>query len=154
MPETRTVIKRNHEGVHVWQYEGEVVEIGDHFICIQARFNRDKADIGVMIFRRDDLMTEWFYDDRWYNVFKVQDGDGLKGYYCNITRPAEFTATTIAADDLALDVFVSPAGEITLLDEDEFAELPLSDDERQAAHDAIAHIRRLVSLRETPFNFD
>ncbi len=156
MGDTRTIIKRDHLGAFVWQYEGEVVTQGAYFVCIQARFNRDKADIGVMVFRRGDVMTEWFYDDRWYNIFKVQDdtGERLKGYYCNITRPAEITDTTIAADDLALDVFVSPKGEITLLDEDDFAALPLSDDERQSALDAIEQIRALVSKRETPFDFE
>ncbi|MEQ8672194.1 MAG: DUF402 domain-containing protein [Aggregatilineales bacterium] len=153
MADTRTVIKRDHQGGFVWQYEGEVVERGAKFICIQARFNRDIADIGVMVFRRDDLMTEWFYADRWYNVFKVQDASGerLKGYYCNVTRPAEITDETIAADDLALDVFVSPAGEIILLDEDEFAELPLNDNERQAALDAVEKIRTLVKMNTAPF---
>ena len=155
MGDTRTIIKRDHQGGFVWQYEGEVVGRGANFICIQARFNRDKADIGVMVFRRDDLMTEWFYTDRWYNVFKVQDASGerLKGYYCNITRPAEITDETIAADDLALDVFVSPEGEITLLDEDEFAELPLNADERHAARDAVEEIRMLVKTSTAPFTF-
>ena len=155
MGETRTVIKRDHQGGFVWQYEGEVVDSGADFVCIQARFNRDKADIGVMVFMRDDLMTEWFYADRWYNVFKVQDdsGERLKGYYCNITRPAEITEATIAADDLALDVFVNPEGDITLLDEDEFAKLPLSDADRQAALESVEEIRMLVKTRTAPFIF-
>ena len=109
----------------------------------------------VMVFRRGDVMTEWFYDDRWYNVFKVEDdtGERLKGYYCNITRPAEISESTIAADDLALDVFVSPEGEITLLDEDDFAALPLTDEERQSAREAVEQIRTLLSKRESPFDF-
>lgn len=155
MGETRIIIKRDHRGAFIWQYEGEVIEQGTHFVCIQARFNRDKADISVMVFRRGDVMTEWFYDDRWYNVFKVEDdtGERLKGYYCNITRPAEISESTIAADDLALDVFVSPEGEITLLDEDDFAALPLTDEERQSAREAVNQIRTLVIKRESPFDF-
>ena len=35
--------------------------------------------------------------------------------------------TVIQADDLALDMFIAPNGAITVLDEDEFAALPLDD---------------------------
>lgn len=154
MSEQITVIKRDHNGVFVWKYSGTVIARDESSVCIEARFNRDKADIGVMIFERDDLMTEWFYSTRYYNVFKVQSSDGerLKGYYCNITRPAEITATTICADDLALDVFVSPNGEVILLDEDEFASLNLAEEERHNALDAVAQIRALVRSGDMPFD--
>lgn len=148
-----TVIKRDHLSAEVWRYQGVEIERSAKHMCIQARFNRDSADIGVMVFERNDLMTEWFYTNRWYNVFMVQDAGGarLKGYYCNITRPAVITAATIAADDLALDVFVSPTGKITLLDEDEFAALPLPESDIQAAWGAVAQIRSAVAAREHPF---
>lgn len=153
MPEI-TVIKRDHTGKQVWRYTGEIIDSGANSVCLQARFNRDYADIGVLVFERGDLMTEWFYRDRWYNIFKVQDGDGerLKGYYCNITRPAEITAQTVAADDLALDVVVNPSGEITVLDEDEFAAIDIPDADRRAALDAVAQLRQAVQNRVPPFD--
>ncbi len=154
MSEQIAVIKRDHKGAFVWEYLGIIIARDESFVCIEARFNRDKADIGVIVFERDDLMTEWFYNDRWYNVFKVQSTDGkhLKGYYCNITRPAEITADTVAADDLALDVFVSPKGEVTLLDEDEFASLNITEEERHNALDAVQEIRELVRVQAVPFD--
>lgn len=149
-----TVKKLNHRGEQVWQYAGEEVARGETWVCVQARFNRSDVDAGVVVFRRGDLMTEWFYTDRWYNVFRLQDVDDgrLKGWYCNITRPAVLTATTVAADDLALDVFVSPSGELTLMDEDEFAALDLSPDDQAAVWSAVDALREAVASRQPPFD--
>jgi protein associated with RNAse G/E len=112
------------------------------------------VDVGYVVFRRGDVMTEWFYSDRWYNIFRIEDvEDGrLKGWYCNITRPAHITADVIAAADLALDVFVTPTGNFYLLDEDEFEALDLSMDERMSVVNAVDSLRRLVGTRAAPFN--
>ncbi|NDJ59617.1 MAG: DUF402 domain-containing protein [Chloroflexi bacterium] len=149
-----TVIKRDHRGQYQWDYSGHVIARGPRWVCLQARFNRADYDAGYVVFQRDDLFTEWFYSDRWYNIFKLQAvADGrLKGWYCNITRPATITADQVSADDLALDVFVRPSGEILLLDEDEFAALDLPDAERQAAWAAVGALRAAVAARTPPFD--
>jgi hypothetical protein len=153
-----TVIKRRHDGLPVFRYDGEVVEQSESFVFLRAYFGRDDVATDYITYRRGDLFLEWFYADRWYNVFKIFDvGDGrLKGWYCNITRPAVITSTpervTVYADDLELDVFVFPNGEVLLLDEDEFAALALSDDERRAALDAVREIRRLAARGAAPFD--
>lgn len=149
-----TVLKRDHCGTVVFQYQGTVVDRGEGWVCIQARVSFERADVGAFIIQRNDLMTEWFYTDRYYNVFRVQDGitGQLKGWYCNITRPAEIDDHHAAADDLALDVVVTPTGEVVLLDEDEFAALELSEPEQIAAWHAVDTIRRLVAARRMPFN--
>ncbi len=148
-----TVYKHDHRGRPVWHYRGTVVERGADWLRLHAYFGRELVDIGLVTFRKGDLMVEWFYADRYYNVFQIHDGDGgpIKGWYCNITRPAEITADTVAADDLALDVFVSPQGKITLLDEDEFDELQLDPAEQAAALAAVDEIRQRVRQRQGPF---
>jgi len=148
-----TVYKHDHRGRPVWHYTGTVVERGADWLRLHAYFGRELVDIGLVTFRKGDLMVEWFYADRYYNVFQIHDGDGgpIKGWYCNITRPAEITADTVTADDLALDVFVSPQGEITLLDEDEFDELQLDPAEQAAALAAVDEIRERVRQRQGPF---
>jgi uncharacterized protein len=148
-----TVYKRDHRGRPVWHYTGTVAERGPDWVRLHAYFGRELVDIGLVTFRRGDLMVEWFYADRYYNVFQLHDGDGgpIKGWYCNITRPADITADTVAADDLALDVFVSPRGEITVLDEDEFAALELDPAEQAAALAAVDEIRGHVRQRQGPF---
>jgi predicted RNA-binding protein associated with RNAse of E/G family len=149
-----TIIKQNHHGEKVWSYPGEVAARGETWVCITAPFSGTAdRDLGYVVFRRSDTFYEWHYSDRWYNVFKIFDSDGrLKGWYCNVTRPALITEDTIRADDIALDVFVYPNREILVLDEDEFAALNLPPDEQRAAWEAVETIRRLVAAGESPFD--
>lgn len=154
-----TVIKQDHNGGFVLQYDGELVERGDQSVCIEAYFSRDYV-APYVTFRKSDRMTEWFYADRCYNIFRIEDVETkqLKGWYCNFTTPATFTfdeATdhvTVRSNDLALDVFVDPHGKITLLDEDEFAALNLPDDQVDAVIHATEQLRKLVMMRSAPFD--
>lgn len=148
-----TVYKRNHLGETVWHYKGNVVDRGENWICLVALFNAPETDMGFVIFRQGDVFTEWFYEDRWYNVFRVEDslGGELKGWYCNITRPATITDDSVWADDLALDIFVMPNGSVIVLDEAEFDALSLPIDERIAALRAVESIRNAVRNRDAPF---
>ena len=149
-----TIVKRSHTGETLVEYSGDVVERGETWVCVRATFNHDDKVRDYVTFRRGDTFIEWHYADRWYNVFEMHDvSDGhLKGWYCNITRPAEISDSRVIADDLALDAFVSPDGSILVLDEDEFADLNISAEERRLALMAIEEIRGMVARRESPFN--
>lgn len=149
-----TVIKNDADGNEELSYTGIVREQGENFVRLDAIFQFSDRDLGYIHIRKGDLFTEWFYDDRWYNVFRVQDveTEQLKGWYCNITRPADITDTHVSADDLALDVFVYPDGRTLILDEDEFADLDLTDTDRQQAWDAVETIKQLVASRTSPFD--
>ena len=148
------IVKRDHNGNQKIKYSAIVLEQTDHWVCVEAYFQLDAVDIGLIVFCKGDRMVEWFYKDRCFNIFQVEDGDTrqIKGWYCNITRPPEFTPESIAADDLALDVFVSPSGEVTVLDEDEFAALDLTEDEQQQAHEAILTLKEMVKKRDGAFS--
>jgi len=148
-----TVEKRDYLGKTLIRYQGEVIERSTHHVCLVAHFGLNDVDAGYVVFRKGDTMTEWFFSDRWYNIFKLQDveEDRLKGWYCNITRPAVISESLIHADDLALDVFVSPQGAFSVLDEDDFAALDLSAEERRAASNAVEALREAVRSRTGTF---
>lgn len=149
-----TVYKRDHRGVVVWHYRGVIVDSGPTWVCLKANFDLDEADLGFVVFRRGDVFTEWFFSDRWYNIFRVYDSANgiLKGWYCNITRPADIKPGSVAADDLELDVYIMPNGTTILLDEQEFDALNLPMAERMAALRAVESIRYAVSRRQFPFH--
>jgi|SRR5690606_14893507 len=149
-----TIYKLNHLGEEVLDYSGELVERAENYVCLRAMFGFETRNLGYVTLKKGDVFTEWFYTDRWYNVFKVEDADTgqLKGYYCNITRPASISETSVKADDLALDVFVHPNGKIRILDEDEYDDLPLSDEERRNVQQAIQQIEYLIQNAITPFH--
>jgi uncharacterized protein len=149
-----TVEKHNHLGEPVVQYQGEVLKRTDQSVCLRAIYNRPESDFGFVVFRPGDLFIEWFYSDRWYNIFQVHEGESarIKGWYCNVTRPAYIAEDVISADDLEVDVFVFPNGNIALLDEEEFSQLDLPTEERMEALHAIQSIRQAVTNRQPPFD--
>lgn len=155
-----TVYKLDEEGREVWSYPATVLERGEQCLQVEAFFDRDWVDLGFVVFRRGDRFVETYYGDRWYNVFAVygsRDGDGpggepwrFKGWYCNVCRPAEITSNAVRCEDLALDVWVTPQGETTVLDEDEFAELDLSQEERKRGRQALDRILELAQRQQLP----
>lgn len=149
-----TVVKTDHTGREVWRYDGHTLERDATRLVLEARFNRDDIDLGYVKFRRGDRFVEYFYADRWYNVFAIHDvdDDHLKGYYCNVTRPAVLGDGVVRADDLALDVFVFPDGRTQVMDEEEYAALPLTLDERQHALAAVTELQRRARNAEPPFD--
>ena len=149
-----TIIKRDAQGDNELSYHGVLFECCDEHVCIDAVFGFADRDLGYMRLRRGDLFREWFFRDRWFNIFRVQDGrDGqLRGWYCNITRPPQFGVDWIAAEDLCLDVFVCPDGRTLLLDEEDFDRLRLPQVEQDAAQEAVQAIREMVRSRTPPFD--
>jgi predicted RNA-binding protein associated with RNAse of E/G family len=53
---------------------------------------------------------------------------------------------------MALDLWVAPDGETQVLDEDEFAALPLTSSERDVARQALAELQEMVARGAAPFD--
>lgn len=149
-----TVTKQDAHGAPVLTYDGVVIARGETWVCLDAVFSRADVTARYVTFRRGDRMREWFFSDRWFNIFELHDvdDDRIKGWYCNVTRPAALTAHSVAAHDLALDVFIAPDGILTLLDEDEFAALDLPAHDRTQALAAVEQLRAWVMARRAPFD--
>lgn len=147
-----TVIKRDHHSRETLRYTGALVAQGTNYACLRAPFMLSDRDLGYVTLCQGDVFTEWFYTDRWYNVFRIEDRttQALKGWYCNFTRPAQITAGVIAADDLALDLFVYPDGRTLLLDEAEFYALCLEAAETTQVLAAVQALMALAAARIPP----
>lgn len=102
------------------------------------------------------LSTEYFWTDRWYNVFRFREPRGeLRNYYCNVTMPAVYDAGVLSFIDLDIDVLVRPDFSYSILDMDEFddnaARFAYPQELQRRAHDALAEIISLVEARGFPF---
>lgn len=148
-----TVHKLNILGQTVTSYSARVIERAPRRVALDARWTRPALDLGYVTFETGDRFVEWFYADRWYNVFEIHAADGrLKGWYCNVAEPARITTTEVRCRDLLLDLWVSPDGTTQTLDEEEFAEeTHLSTAERELAMRALDELRELVCRRAPPF---
>lgn len=64
-------------------------------------------DFGFVRFEPGDVFVEHFWRTRWFAVKEVWSGGGvLKGWYCDVTRPAVVRGGEIVVDDLDLDLWV------------------------------------------------
>ncbi|MEW2247698.1 MULTISPECIES: DUF402 domain-containing protein [unclassified Streptomyces] len=118
-------------------------------IAVRAPWAGDTVrDFGFVRFEAGDVFTEYYWRDRWYSVKEVRDAaGGLKGWYCDITRPATLTGTELVVEDLDLDLWRSADGrDVRRLDEDEFAASGLSERDPRAAAAAVAALDTLEAL--------
>jgi len=152
MREKIIVDKLNPQGELTWRYEGEVIERGVDWLTLEAFFDRDDRPFMNTSLKRGDRFMETYYTDRRYNVFEIFDRDdgALKGYYCNITRPARFVDGRVEYVDLFLDLWVSVNGEQTVLDEDEFLAADLDEETRQFARDALKELQTVFKSKRPP----
>lgn len=146
------VRKLDSEGREVTAYPGRVVARTPASVVLDTRWERPPLDLGYVVLEPGDRWRERFYADRWYNVFEIHAADGrLKGWYCNICRPARITETEVSAEDLALDLWVDSGGRVMELDKEEFAALPLAAGERAAGLAALAWLREQAAQGLEPF---
>ena len=145
-----TVSKRNEHNLETWRYKARLLEDKDSRIVLEARFDREDTRLHGMILAKGDRFVETYYTNRWYNTFEIhaREDDQLRGWYCNIGKPAEFDGQVLSYIDLALDLLVFPDGRQIILDEDEFAELDITDQVRQQALNALANLRSLFRDKE------
>lgn len=135
--------KKNPAGEVVYEYEGEELRRDETSIVLEALFTRDDMPFMDVVFKKGDRFIEYYYSDRWYNIFAVYDRDDghLKGWYCNIGKPAVIEDGIVSYVDLALDLWVSRTGEQTDLDADEFEAMGLPDDLRNSALQGLAELK-------------
>lgn len=148
-----TVHKLSPQGEELWRYEGIVLSQDASSLTLEAHYDREGEDFHGLTLRRGDRFVETHYSDRWYNVFAVFDVDTgqLKGWYCNIVRPATLERGQVWSVDLALDLVVLPDGKWTTLDEDEFAALKMAPGERFQAMWALERLKEQADRLEGEF---
>lgn len=100
---------------------------------------------------------EYYWLDRWYNVFRFAQPDGqLRNYYCNLNVPATLADNVLSYVDLDLDILVEPDFSYRILDVEEFernTELYGYSAEVQAnARQALDDLVRMIETRAFPFN--
>ncbi|MFI6082306.1 DUF402 domain-containing protein [Streptomyces sp. NPDC051217] len=119
-----------------------VADDGAHVVVRAPWAAEGVRDFGFVRFEPGDVFTEHYWRDRWYAVKEVRTGDGiLKGWYCDVTRPAVVSGRgpgelryELLVEDLDLDLWASADGGTVLrLDEDEFEESGLAERDPVAA---------------------
>ncbi|MFK0293501.1 DUF402 domain-containing protein [Streptomyces sp. NPDC090442] len=129
------------------RYPATVVSDDGTCAVVRARWARPTVrDFGFVRFEPGDVFIEHYWRDRWYAVKEVRDADDtVKGWYCDVVRPALIGADGIEVEDLDLDLWQSADGARVLrLDEDEFAQSGIE----ARDPDAAAQARRALDTLE------
>ncbi|MEU9060677.1 DUF402 domain-containing protein [Streptomyces sp. NPDC048430] len=151
-PENALSVKLVKAGSTKIRYPAALVRDDGTRITVRAPWAAPHArDFGFVRFEPGDVLTEHYWRDRWYAVKEVRTGGGqLKGWYCDVTRPAVLRGTELLVEDLDLDLWVSADGSSVLrLDEDEFEESGLAARDPSAAQAAVRALDELEHLART-----
>ena len=123
-----------------------ICDDADHIVVCAPWAGPPSCDLGFTRFEQGDVFTEHYWRRRWYSIKEVRDDSGvLKGWYCDVCRPAIVRRDALVVPDLDLDLWLS-ADRATLLrlDEDEFAASGLQQRDPEAA----GHARRALDELE------
>ncbi|MEU7009533.1 DUF402 domain-containing protein [Streptomyces sp. NPDC046332] len=131
------------------RYPAEVLADDGTRLAVRAPWAAEGVrNFGFVRFEPGDVFVEHYWRDRWYAVKEVRSSDGtLKGWYCDVTRPAEVEGAKVVVEDLDLDLWVSADGsEVLRLDEDEFQASGLAASDPEAAARAVDALDELELL--------
>ena len=146
------VQKKDPAGEVKHEYEGVVLSRDEHSIKLEALFDRPDMPFMDVVFKNGDRFVEYYYTDRWYNIFVIHDrnDESIKGWYCNIGLPAVIEDGMVSYVDLALDLWVSADGKQTVLDEEEFEKLELNEEWRIGALKGLDELKQLFLNNKPP----
>lgn len=106
--------------------------------------------------RRGTGTIEYYWCDRWYNIFRFLEPDGAtKLFYCNLNTPLTIEGHVLSYIDLDIDILVRPDFSYQVLDLEEFA----ANAERYAypeylkakVNEALATLVSMIKTRQFPF---
>jgi len=146
------VQKKNLAGEVIYEYEGELLSRDENSVKLEALFDRADMPFMDVVFKTGDRFVEYYFTDRWYNIFVIHDRatEKIKGWYCNVGKPAIIEDGAVSYVDLALDLWVSADGRQTVLDEDEFEVLKLNEELRTGALQGLDELKQLFLKGKPP----
>jgi hypothetical protein len=130
-----TIVKLAPDGSEAARYRGEVVgHRPDSWLVVLATWSHRTIELGGLSFCPGDTLVEWFSPRHPFNAFAVfSAADRLKGWYANVTHPAQLDTATdppvLFWHDLYVDLVGLPDGSFTLRDDDELLASGLADSE-------------------------
>jgi protein associated with RNAse G/E len=158
---------QNHVIVHVLKYDkqpyrkwtGRITRREGSLIVLDAEFETDVAHDLFGFINRGTRTVEYYWLDRWYNVFRfLTDDGGTSLYYCNVSMPPALAADTLTYVDLDIDVLVQPDFTYRVLDMEEFevnsARYGYSAEVKDNAESALRELTSLIASRQFPFQAD
>lgn len=138
-------------------WECQLIERNDPLLVLVGDFGHDVEHPDLGSIAKGTISYEYYWLDRWYNVFKFQEPDGdFRNFYCNINLPPTFENDVLDYVDLDIDVLVWPDGTTKTLDVDDFevnaTKFVYPEELRAKAFETLSELLELIAKREFPFD--
>ena len=148
---------RKYDGREHRRWRARVAKQEGSLLILDAVFEEEIEHGLLGTIALGTVSTEYYWLDRWYNVFRFSDSSGkLKSFYCNINEPPSFDGHVLSYIDLDIDVLVAPDLTYKVLDLDDFEanaeRFAYPEDVQANAHRALTELTRLIEARAFPFN--
>ncbi|MGI8544991.1 MAG: DUF402 domain-containing protein [Aridibacter sp.] len=118
-----TINSRKHDGRIHRTWKADLIEQQDSLLVFVGEFENEVKHNNLGVIRRGTVSYEYYWLNRWYNVFRFHEPDGdLRNFYCNINMPPTFENNILNYVDLDLDILVWKDFSYEILDEDEYKE--------------------------------
>jgi uncharacterized protein len=148
---------QKYDGAEHRRWPARIAKVIGPLLILDAVFDAEIQHDLLGTIASGTISTEYYWLDRWYNVFRFSDPDQtLKNFYCNINVPPSFDGRILSYIDLDIDVLVDPDLRYKVLDEDDFEQnakhypYPLA--VQAQARAALAELITLIESRSFPFN--
>jgi protein associated with RNAse G/E len=146
-----------YDGLEHRRWPARIAKIDGPLLVLDAVFEDEIEHDLLGTISSGTISTEYYWLDRWYNVFRFSDPSGkLKNYYCNVNQPPSFDGRVLSYIDLDIDVLVAPDLTYKILDVEDFEEnarrYAYPDEVQANAHRAVDELTGLIESRAFPFN--
>jgi protein associated with RNAse G/E len=146
-----------YDGVEYRRWHARIARREGSLIALDAAFEFDVQHHLLGDIPRGTRTIEYYWLDRWYNVFQFLETDGsTRLYYCNINMPPTLAGGVLSYIDLDIDVLVQPDWSYEVLDKDEFEQnaeaFGYPPETVTAAHAAVRELVNLIETRHFPFS--
>jgi protein associated with RNAse G/E len=120
-PMTIIVNSRKYDGTITRSWNADLASVRPHFLKLLGRFEADIEHPNLGLIKEGTISHEYFWTDRWYNVFRFHEPTGeLRNYYLNLTMPPTYSKGVLDYVDLDIDILVWPDGRCDVLDQEDF----------------------------------
>ena len=148
---------RKYDGSEHRRWPARVAKFEGPLLVLDAVFDEEINHDLLGTISAGTRSTEYYWLDRWYNVFRFHDAGGqLRNFYCNVNQPPSFDGRVLSYIDLDIDVLVAPDLTYQILDRDDFeANARLYGYNEEVVSNAQRALDALTTLIETrAFPFD
>ena len=138
-------------------WKAELIEQTNSLLIFVGEFETEVNHSHLGVIRRGTISYEFYWLDRFYNVFRFEEPDGaFRNFYCNVNLPPKFENGVLDYVDLDIDILVWKDFMYEILDADEFEDNAekyiYPQDLKQIVDASVKELVGLIENRKFPFD--